>query len=135
MGRKILPNHTIIEQHRFAKRSEEISPEQENLLGDLLNRSIEIIDAKLKALRPVPAAEERHQQPKRALLPAQFRRTLIRHEPENTQCDCRIQRIGEDVSEKLDYTRACSPSSSMCGEKGHCLHCELPDWPRPTIYC
>jgi transposase len=31
---------------------------------------------------------------------------VIRHEPENTQCacGCQLQRIGEDVSEKLDYT-------------------------------
>lgn len=30
----------------------------------------------------------------------------IRHEPENTQCacGCQLQRIGADVSEKLDYT-------------------------------
>ncbi|MBP2271213.1 transposase [Pseudomonas sp. BP6] len=33
-------------------------------------------------------------------------RNLIRHDPENTLCACgyRLQRIGEDVSKKLDYT-------------------------------
>jgi len=33
-------------------------------------------------------------------------RTVIRHEPENTQCvcGCQLQRICEDISEKLDYT-------------------------------
>lgn len=32
-------------------------------------------------------------------------RTAIHHEPDNTQCacGCKAQRIGEDVSEKLDY--------------------------------
>jgi transposase len=116
LGRKIHRDQTIIEQltheiallkrHRFAKRSEQISPEQGNLLDDLLNTDLEAIDAELKALRPTPAPEEKRQQPKRAPLPAQFPRTVIYHESENTQCacGCQLQRIGEDVSEKLDYT-------------------------------
>ena len=31
---------------------------------------------------------------------------MIHHEPDTTQCacGCQLQRIGEDVSEKLDYT-------------------------------
>jgi hypothetical protein len=76
MGRKIHRDQTIIEQltheiailkrHRFAKRSEQISPEQGNLLDDLLNTDLEAIDAELKALRPAPAPEEKRQQPKRA---------------------------------------------------------------------
>ncbi len=41
----------------------------------------------------------------RQLLPANLPRRKIRHEPESTtcQCGCRMQRIGEDVAEKLDY--------------------------------
>src|SRR6195952_5289694 len=116
MGRKIHRNETIIEQltheiailkrYRFAKRSEQISPEQGNLLDDLLNTDLEAIDAELSALQPEPAAGKTRQQPKRTPLPPQFPRTVIRHEPENTQCvcGCQLERIGEDVSEKLDYT-------------------------------
>ncbi|MNG26124.1 putative Helix-turn-helix domain of transposase IS66 [compost metagenome] len=39
-------------------------------------------------------------------MPPQFPRTLIHHEPDTTQCacGCQLKRIGEDVSEKLDYT-------------------------------
>jgi len=112
MGKKPRRDQTIIEQlthkivifkrHRF--RSEQISPAQGNLLDDLLNTDLEAIDAELKALRPALAPEEKRQQPKRAPLPPQFSRTVIHHEPENTQCGCQRQRIGEDVSEKLDYT-------------------------------
>ncbi|KPW54639.1 putative transposase [Pseudomonas syringae pv. berberidis] len=116
MGRKIHRDETIIEQltheiailkrHKFAKRSEQISPAQGSLLDDLLNTDLQAIEAELKALHPAPAQAEPRQQPKRAPLPPQFPRTVIHHEPDNTQCacGCQLQRIGEDVSEKLDYT-------------------------------
>lgn len=110
MGRKSHRDDTIIEQltheiallkrHRFAKRSEQISPEQGSLLDDLLNIDLEAIDAELTALLPAPVPAEARQKPKRAPLPPQFPRTVIHHEPENTQCSCgcQLQRIGEDVS-------------------------------------
>ncbi|HBO1414004.1 TPA: transposase, partial [Pseudomonas aeruginosa] len=116
MGRKIQRDETIIEQltheiailkrHKFAKRSEQISPAQGSLLDDLLNTDLEAIDAELQALRPAPASDETRQQPKRAPLPPQLPRTVISHEPDSTECacGCQLQRIGEDVSEKLDYT-------------------------------
>ena len=45
-------------------------------------------------------------QPKCVALPPELPRTKIRHEPNNTQCQCgcQIKRIGEEVKEKLDYT-------------------------------
>ena len=71
LGRKIHRDQTIIEQltheiailkrHRFAKRSEQISPEQGNLLDDLLNTDLEAIDAELSALQPAPAPEKTRQ--------------------------------------------------------------------------
>ena len=115
-SRKIHRDETIIEQltheiailkrHKFAKRSEQISPAQGSLLDDLLNTDLEAIEAELKALHLAPAQAEPRQQPMRAPLPPQFPRTMIHHEPDNTQCacGCQLQRIGEDVSEKLDYT-------------------------------
>ncbi|MEE4180950.1 hypothetical protein V2I72_11005 [Pseudomonas viridiflava] len=81
-----------------------MSPAQGSLLDDLLNTDLEAIAAELDALRPAPTPDETRPKPKRAPLPPQFPRTVIRHEPENTQCacGCQLQRIGEDVSEKLD---------------------------------
>ena len=114
--RKIHRNETIIKQltheiailkrHKFAKRSEQASLAQGSLLDDLLNTDLEAIETELETLHPAPAQTEPRQQPKRAPLPPQFPRTVIHHEPDNTQCTCgcQIQRIGEDVSEKLDYT-------------------------------
>lgn len=117
MSRKIQNDEILIEQfkleiallkrHKFAKRSEQISSAQGSLLDDLLDTDLGAIEAELKQLLPASQAEPR-QSPKRAPLPPQFPRTVIHHEPENTQCacGCQLQRIGEDVSEKLDYTRS-----------------------------
>jgi hypothetical protein len=47
---------------------------------------IAAIEAELTALQPAPVESKVRQQPKRAALPAQFPRTLIHHEPENSHC-------------------------------------------------
>jgi transposase len=116
MGKKINRDQTVIEKltHeiaqlkrlKFAKRSEQVNPEQASLLDDLIDTDIAAIEAELLALQTVPVATEKKQKPKRTALPAEFPRTLIHHEPDNTHCPCgcALKRIGEDVSEKLDYT-------------------------------
>ena len=136
MGRESRRDKTVIEQlshevailkrHKFAKRSEQISPAQGSLLDDLLNTDLEAIEAELNALRPEPAATSSRQQPKRAPLPPQFPRTVIRHEPESTlcACGCQLERIGEDVSEKLDYTPGVFTVEQHVRGKWACRQCE-----------
>jgi len=87
MSRKIQINETLIEQfkfeiallkrHKFAKRSEQISPAQGSLLDDLLDTDLEAIEAELKQLLPASSQTEARQSPKRARLPPQFPRTVI----------------------------------------------------------
>ena len=136
LGKKIRRDQTVIEQltheiawfkrHKFAKRSEQLSPGQGSLLDDLLDTDIAAIESELKALNPPVASTEPRQQPKRAALPPQFPRTVIRHEPENTQCacGCQLQRIGEDVSEKLDYTPGVFTVEQHVRGKWACRQCE-----------
>ena len=136
MSRKIQNDETIIEQltfeiallkrHKFAKRSEQISPAQGSLLDDLLDTDLEAIEAELKQLLPASSQAEPRQSPKRAPLPPQFPRTVIHHEPENTQCSCccQLQRIGEDVSEKLDYTPGVFTVEQHVRGKWACRQCE-----------
>jgi chromosome segregation ATPase len=117
MGQKINRDQTLIQKltheiaqlkrFKFAKRSEQlISPDQASLLDDLIDADIAAIEAELETLQATPMSTETKQKPKRTALPPQFPRTLIHHEPDNTQCPCgcALKRIGEDVSEKLDYT-------------------------------
>ncbi len=136
MSRKIQNDEILIEQfkfeiallkrHKFAKRSEQISPAQGSLLDDLLDTDLEAIEAELKQLLPASSQAEPRQSPKRAPLPPQFPRTVIRHEPEKTQCacGCQLQRIGEDVSEKLDYTPGVFTVEQHVRGKWACRQCE-----------
>ena len=100
--------------------------EQASLLDDLLDTDIAAIEAELAALQPAPTSSEARQKPKRAPLPAQFPRTLIHHEPDNTQCTCgcALKRIGEDVSEKLDYTPGVFTVERHIRGKWVCDQCE-----------
>jgi transposase len=59
-------------------------------------------------------------------LPGSFPRRDIRHEPEHTQCrcGCSLERIGEDISEKLDYTPGVFEIERHIRGKWVCRRCE-----------
>ncbi|NYT64259.1 hypothetical protein H0A66_18250 [Alcaligenaceae bacterium] len=94
-----------LRRYRFGKSGEQFSGAQGSLLEETVDADIAAIEAELEVLRGRPAARP-VQQPKRAALPDHLPRVEHRHEPQNTtcQCGCQLQRIGEDVAEKLDYT-------------------------------
>ena len=48
----------ILKRHKFAKRSEQLSPDQGSLLDDLLDTDIAAIEAELKAANPPAAPAE-----------------------------------------------------------------------------
>ena len=107
LNEKLTHELAILKRHRFGRRSETMNPDQVSLLDELTDADIAAIEAELAATAPVvPANPVAKQQPKRKALPPELPRTLITHEPDNTQCQCgcQLKRIGEDVSEKLDYT-------------------------------
>ena len=96
----------ILRRWRYGAKSERLKGVHRDLFEATLDADIEAIRLELEALagaetRTVPKA-----QPRRMPLPAALPRTEIRHEPEQTvcACGCALRRIGEDVSEKLDYT-------------------------------
>jgi hypothetical protein len=136
MDKKIRHDKTLVEKlsheiaqlkrFKFAKRSEQMSPEQASLLDDLIDTDIAAIEAELQALQTVITPTEKKQKPKRNALPADFPRTLIHHEPDNTHClcGCALKRIGEDVSEKLDYTPGVFTVECHVRGKWVCDDCE-----------
>jgi hypothetical protein len=96
----------LLKRHRFGKRSEGINRQQYNLLEDLVDEDTAVIEQELERLAErcrQPQAQART--PKCRPLPPQLPRTEIHHEPESTTsaCGCQLTRIGEDISEKLDY--------------------------------
>jgi len=101
---------------KFAARTEAMNAEQRQLFEETLAADEASLQAQLEALQSqaapsTPAPVEPRRQPKRQALPAHLERVDHHHEPENTTCptaDCGqpMQRVGEDVSERLDIIPA-----------------------------
>lgn len=101
---------------QFDAKTEAMTAAQRLLFAEALAEDEASLRAKLDALQDgmpeVPKTPKAPRaKPRRQALPAHLERVEHRHEPEDTHCpntDCRqpMQRIGEDVSEKLDIIPA-----------------------------
>lgn len=102
---KLTHENAVLKRLKFAAKSEAYTAEQRSLLEETLDMDLAAVAAEIEALQPACTDAEHKKQPKRAALPAHLPRREVRHEPENTTCGCgqAMQRIGEDVAEKLDY--------------------------------
>jgi hypothetical protein len=102
---KLTHENAILKRLKFAARSEAYNAEQKSLLEETLDSDLAAVAAEIEAMDPSTQAAGEKQAPKREKLPANLPRREIQHEPEKTTCGCGtpMQRIGEDVAEKLDY--------------------------------
>ena len=106
---KLTHEMAILKRMKFAATSERfastLAPEQKSLLEETLDCDLAAVAAEIEGMQASAKAAGEKQTPKREKLPAALPRREIRHEPENTTCGCGtpMQRIGEDVAEKLDY--------------------------------
>src|SRR6202521_662042 len=115
----------ILKRWKFDRRSEQMDPMQRSLLDESIDADIEAISLELEALKEKPSSPPK-EQARRVALPAAFPRREVHHEPENTQCSCGcgLERIGEDVSEKLDYTPGVFEVERHIRGKWVCRRCE-----------
>ena len=96
----------VLRHLRFAAKTEAMDAPQAKLFAEANEEDIAAAQQRLEQLcpptRPVPSNKAA---PKRQALPAHLPRTEVRLEPQNTACGCGqpMQRIGQDVSERLDY--------------------------------
>lgn len=69
------------------------------------DEDIAAIETELEKLSVTTPEQRERKKPKRQALPKDLPRTDIHHEPESSTCayGCAPIRIGEDISEKLDY--------------------------------
>ena len=97
----------LLRHFRFAAKTEAMDAPQAKLFAEANEEDIAAAEQRLALLcpptRPAPSAKTT---PKRQALPAHLPRTEVLLDPQNTDCDCGkpMQRIGQDVSERLDYT-------------------------------
>jgi transposase len=125
---KLTHEMAILKRLKFAASSEAYSGEQQRMLFETLDTDIEALTAEIEQLAPTKPAdgEDRKRQPRRAPLPAALPRKEVHHEPNSTACGCgcQLQRIGQDVSEKLDYQPGVFTVERHIRGKWVCRQCE-----------
>lgn len=116
----------MLRRLQFGKRSEQLNVEQMSLLNEAIDADLAALEIELEQLQSKTPEDKPRQQPKRAPLPARLPRTDIHHEPDDITCACGCQRvrIGEDVSEKLDYTPGVFTVERHIRGKWACKACE-----------
>ena len=106
---KLTHEMAVLRRWKFGRSRESLSADQLSLIDEAVDADIAAIEAELDGLREeIGSKPAERQMPRREPLPAGLPRTEIRHEPESTictsaGCGTQLERIGEDVSEKLDY--------------------------------
>ena len=118
---------------RFGASSERMSAEQRELFAETLAADQADLEEQLAALQatanPTPTSSEPAQKrkPRREPLPQHLPRVDQRVEPENTTCECgqAMQRVGEDISERLDIVPAQFSVLRQIRGKWACRCCQL----------
>ena len=109
-------------RHYFGVKAERLPVELGQLFEETLAADMAAITEELAQLSETKPKG----QAKRKPLPPELPRTEIHHEPESTTCacGCQMQRIGEDVAEKLDYTPGTFAVERHIRGKWACAQCE-----------
>lgn len=123
---KLTHEMAVLKRLKFAARSESFNAEQKSLLEETIEADLEALARELEAQRPGPPTTSSQQAAKRQPLPAHLPRREIRHEPDSTtcRCGCALERIGEDVAEKLDYVPGVFTVERHVRGKWVCTRCE-----------
>jgi transposase len=126
---KLTHENALLKRLKFAAQSEKFTAEQRSLLEETFDADLAEVGREMKRLGvDVDAADGKagKKTPKRAALPPHLPRRDVHHEPESTMCGCgcQMQRIGEDVAEKLDYQPGVFTVERHVRGKWACRHCE-----------
>jgi transposase len=117
---------SLLKRRKYGQAAEHMKGEQRQLFDETVAADLEALTQELKALQSPTAVTSPKETPKRAPLPASLPRREVRHDPETTVCGCgcALTRIGEDVSEKLDYTPGVFSVERHVRGKWVCRTCE-----------
>lgn len=128
---KLTHEMAVLKRMKFAATSERfastLAPEQRSLLEETLDTDLAELEQEIHQLGlDNKSPEEERKKPKRQSLAAHLPRHEVHHEPDSTTCGCgcQMQRIGEDVSEKLDYQPGVFTVERHVRGKWACRQCE-----------
>ena len=124
---------------KFGAKTERMNAEQRDIFEETLAADQASLEEQLAALRAgtpdtpqgdAPAKDKQRRQPKREALPEHLPRVDTRVEPEDTRCptpECGqpMERVGEDVSERLDIVPAKFFVQRQIRGKWACKCCQL----------
>jgi transposase len=117
----------VLKRWKFGRSREQLDAGQASLLDETIDADIAAIEQELQDLAPAGNRDkEPRQQPRRAALPESLPRVQVHHEPDSTTCGCgcQLKRIGEDVSEKLDYSPGVMTVERHIRGKWACTSCQ-----------
>jgi transposase len=123
---KLTHEMAVLKRIKFAATSEAYTGEQQRLLFETIETDFAALQAEIDKAVPEATDQREKQQPRRAALPANLPRKEIVHEPASTtcRCGCQLQRIGEDIAEKLDYQPGVFTVERHVRGKWVCKQCE-----------
>ena len=124
---KVTLELALLRRFRFSKSAETLTIEQRHLFDETLDGDLAQIET--EQFLPLPQADQQaiaRTQPKRQPLPPELPRVDIGHEPDSLtcKCGCQLKRIGQDVSEKLDYQPGTFRVERHIRGKWVCQDCE-----------
>ena len=120
----------VLKRWKFGRSREQLDSGQVSLLDETIDADIAAIEEELEQLAPNTKTNiDAPKKPKRAPLPSELPRVDHHHEPDTTTCTtpgcgCSLKRIGEDVSEKLDYTPGLFTVERHIRGKWACAKCQ-----------
>ena len=116
----------LLRRHQYGRRSEGLDVRQMSLLQEGIDEDIAALETEVEKILVKEKPKADSSKPKRQSLPDHLPRTLIRHEPDSTMCPCgcQMKRIGEDISEKLDYEPGTFSVERHIRGKWVCGQCE-----------
>ena len=106
---KLTHEMAVLKRLKFAASSERfastLAPEQKSLLEETLDADLAELGQQIERERGNASDKTEKKTPKRTALPPHLPRRDVAHELADTTCGCGqpMQRIGQDVAEKLDY--------------------------------
>ncbi len=127
---KLTHELAVLKRLKFAATSEKfcagLSAEQKSLLEETLDADIAEAVGEIERASRGDKGKKGKQTPKREPLPPHLPRRDVHHEPESTACGCgcQMKRIGQDVSEKLDYEPGVFTVERHVRGKWACARCQ-----------
>ncbi len=126
-NQQLLHELAILRRHRFGARSEQSAGVQGSLLDETIEADLADIEQQLQRQSSRTQVETRDSAPpKRQALPPELPRIDHHHEPDSTicACGCQLQRIGQDVTEKLDHVPSMLTVQRHIRGKWVCRQCQ-----------